>query len=334
MMKKSQPDPAAAPATGGPPVADATLRRLEWKVLRRLDGLLQGDHRTLMRGGGMDLSDLRSYQFSDDVRQIDWNVTARLQEPHVRIYTEDREMTAWFLIDLSASMDFGSSRQRKRDTAEQFATVLSRLLTRSGNRVGAMIHGTDSDTTVPPGQGRPHVLRLLHTLQTRRSANQRAGGATQLEDLLRRAAGVVRKRSTIFILSDFFSPEGWDRPLAQLAQRHDVLAVRLLDPLEIELPDLGLLPIRDAETGEQMLVDTHDPAFRRRFASIAAQREADLRAAFQKAGVDTMELSTEDDLVDALMRLSDMRNRRGRTHAPSGLPGHLHHPPGRHLGAA
>lgn len=178
------------------------------------------------------------------------------------------------------------------------------------------------------------MLRLLHTLQTRRSANQRAGGATQLEDLLRRAAGVVRKRSTIFILSDFFSPEGWDRPLAQLAQRHDVLAVRLLDPLEIELPDLGLLPIRDAETGEQMLVDTHDPAFRRRFASIAAQREADLRAAFQKAGVDTMELSTEDDLVDALMRLSDMRNRRGRTHAPSGLPGHLHHPPGRHLGAA
>lgn len=317
---RSSATQATAPAITMParPNAEATLRRLEWTVLRRLDGLLQGDYRTLMRGAGMDLADLREYQHHDDVRHIDWNVTARLQQPHVRVFTEDREMCAWFLLDLSPSMDFGSGEQRKRQVSTEFVAVLSRMLTRHGNRVGAMLYGSGVDTVIPANNGRRHVLQMLHKLETRPESTH--CGPTRLHELLESAARQVRRRSTIFVLSDFISEEGWERPLGMLAQRHEVLAVRLVDPLELQLPDLGLIPIRDAETGEQLLVDTHDAGFRKRFARIAAQREADLRQGFSRAGVDTLELSTDDDLVSALMRFTDLRKRRSRAqggHAPT-----------------
>lgn len=307
--------------------AEQLLRRLEWTVLRRLDGLLQGDYRTLLRGTGMDLADLREYQHHDDVRHIDWNVTARLSQPHVRVFTEDREMSAWFLLDLSPSMDFGSSDQKKRDVSTQFVAVLARALTRHGNRVGAMLYGSGADTVIPARGGRHHVLHLLHTLQTRPDSSRQ--GATRLHELLQSAASVVRRRSTIFVVSDFISEPGWEKPLGQLAQRHEVVAVRLLDPLELALPDLGLIPIRDAETGEQLMVDTHDAGFRQRFARIAAQREADLRQSLGRAGVDALELSTDEDLVDTLMRFADLRKRRSRASgaAQGGgvLPTHLKH---------
>jgi uncharacterized protein (DUF58 family) len=290
--------------------AEQLLRHLEWTVLRRLDGLLQGDYRTLMRGTGMDLADLREYQHHDDVRHIDWNVTARLQQPHVRVFTEDREMCAWFLLDLSPSMDFGSGEQRKRQISSEFVAVLSRLLTRHGNRVGAMLYGSGVDAVIPARSSRNHVLHLLHTLQTRPESAQ--AGPTRLHKLLESAGNLVRRRSTIFVVSDFISETGWEKPLGLLARRHEVLAVRLLDPMELELPDLGLIPIRDSETGEQLLVDTHDAGFRKRFARIAAQREADLRQTLVRAGVDALELSTDGNLLDALLRFTELRKRRSR----------------------
>jgi len=313
----------AAPVRPAAPAASAeqVLRRLEWSVIRRLDGLLQGDYRTLMRGAGLDLADLREYQHHDDVRHIDWNVTARLQQPHVRVFTEDREMAAWFLLDLSPSMDFGSGPQRKRQLSAEFVAVLARLLTRHGNRVGALLYGTGVDTVIPARGGRGHVLQLLHTLQNRPAATDGAG--TRLHELLASAAGVVRRRSTVFVVSDFISAPGWEKPLAQLAQRHEVLAVRLVDPLEQDLPDLGLIPIRDAETGEQLLVDTSNKGFRERFARIAAQRETDLRAALAHAGVDTLELTTGGDLVDTVVRFAELRRQRTRLSAGGGLPRHL-----------
>ena len=318
-------------STGG---AERLLRRLEWTVLRRLDGLLQGDYRTLLRGTGMDLADLREYQHYDDVRHIDWNVTARLQQPHVRVFTEDREMSAWFVLDLSPSVDFGSGDQRKRDVSTEFVAVLARMLTRHGNRVGAMLYGAGVDAVIPARGGRHHVLHLLHTLQTRPPAGgdgprDKATGLTRLRDLLEAAANLVRRRSTLCVVSDFISEPGWEKPLGLLAQRHEVVAVRLLDPLELELPDLGLIPIRDVETGEHLLVDTHDAGFRKRFARIAAQREAELRQALGRASVDTLELSTEDDLVDTIMRFVDMRKRRSRSSGAHvggrKLPAHLMH---------
>ena len=290
------------------------LRQLEWVVLRRLDGLLLGDYRTLLRGAGMDLADLRGYQYHDDVRHIDWNVTARLQAPHVRVFTEDREMSAWFLLDLSASMDVGSGERCKRQVAADFVAVLARLLTRHGNRVGALLYGTGMEAVIPARASRLHALQLLHRLQSRPPANgANSGGPTRLHELLETAGQLLRQRCTVFVLSDFISAPGWEKPLGQLAQRHDVVAVRLLDPLERELPDLGLIPLRDAETGEQLLVDTHDAGFRRRFASLAARRETELRQALGRAGVDALELSTGDDLAQAIARFTELRQRRSRT---------------------
>lgn len=305
-----------------PGQADRLLRELEWKVIRRLDGLLQGDYRTLMRGSGLDLADLREYQPHDDVRHIDWNVTARLNQPHVRVFTEDREMTAWFLLDLSPSISFGPEGRAKRDILTGFVAVLSRLLTRHGNRVGAMLYGGAShqaertvDAVLPPRSSRAHVLHLVHRLLAPPppAAHRKGGGAaTELHRLLQTALASLRRRATVFVVSDFISAPGWEKPLAQLAQRHDVVAVRLLDPLELELPDLGLITLRDAESGEQLQVDTHDAAFRRRFAQLAAEREATLRDGLAHAGADTLELCTDDDLVDTLLRFMDLRQRRVR----------------------
>ena len=292
---------------------ERALRRLEWTVIRRLDGLLQGDYRTLMRGTGLDLADLREYQHHDDVRHIDWNVTARLQTPHVRVFTEDREMAAWFVLDLSRSVDFGSGVKAKREISAGFVGVIARLLTRHGNRVGAMVYGNDVEAVIPPRTGRRHVLHLLHAME-RRSAERVPDqkGMTRLADLLKSAAVLIPRRSTVFVVSDFVTEPGWERALSHLVQRHDVVAVRLFDPLELELPDLGLVPLRDAETGEQLWVDTHDAGFRKRFARIAAEREAALREALAKIGVDALELSTADDLVEAIVRVADMRKRRVR----------------------
>jgi uncharacterized protein (DUF58 family) len=319
--------PVAPPAERGGPAlrpcesADQLLHRLEWTVLRRLDGLLQGDYRTLLRGAGMDLADLREYQYGDDVRHIDWNVTARQQTPHVRVFTEDREMSAWFLLDLSASMDFGSGDSAKRQTLADFVAVLARLLTRHGNRVGALLYGAGVEAMIPARASRLHVLHLLHSLQTHPTGGT-TSGPTRLHELLEAATRLLRQRATVFVVSDFISEPGWDKPLGQLAQRHDVVAVRLLDPLELELPDLGLMTIRDAETGEQLLVDTHDAGFRKRFARLAAQHEAVLRQTLGRAGVDTLELSTDDDLADALVRFTDLRKRRSRMSGQAG-GGHL-----------
>ena len=315
-MKSLLPE-TEVPAAG----AEQVLRRLEWTVLRRLDGLLQGDYRTLLRGAGLDLADLREYQHHDDVRHMDWNVTARTGTPHVRVFTEDREMAAWFLLDLSPSVDFGSGEQRKRQVSAEFVAVLARMLTRHGNRVGAMLYGSGVDSVIPTRGGRRHVLHLLNSMQTRPASVE--AGPTRLADLLESGASLIRRRSTIFVVSDFITEPGWEKPLGHLAQRHEVVAVRLLDPMELQLPDLGLLTLRDAETGEQMLVDTHDSGFRKRFARIAAQREADLRQALVRAGVDALELSTDADLVDAIVRFTEMRKRRSRLSGGAGLPTHL-----------
>lgn len=293
---------------------ERALRRLEWTVIRRLDGLLQGDYRTLMRGAGLDLADLREYQHHDDVRHIDWNVTARLQVPHVRVFTEDREMAAWFVLDLSRSVDFGSGNRAKREISAGFVGVVARLLTRHGNRVGALIYGSELEAVIPPRTGRAHVLHLLHAMERRADIKgAKPGGTTRLAELLDAAGNMIQRRSTVFVVSDFLSAPGWERPLGRLTLRHEVLAVRLSDPLEQEIPDLGLVPLTDAETGEQLWVDTHDGGFRKRFARLAQEREDALREALARAGVDTLELSTQDDLVEAIVRFVDLRKRRVRS---------------------
>jgi uncharacterized protein (DUF58 family) len=304
------------------PASELLLRRLEWTVIRKLDGLLQGDYRTMFRGAGVDLADLREYQHHDDVRHIDWNVTARLQTPYVRQFIEDRDLTAWFLLDLSGSVDFGSADVTKLAVSAGFVATLARIITRRGNRVGALLYGRQVDTVLPPGASRVHVLNLLQRMRARRRPPH-PGAGTALGDLLQAAQGVIKRRSLVFVVSDFISRPGWAEAMARLARRHEVVAVRLFDPLEMALPDVGLVTVEDAESGEQLLVDASDPAFRERYAAIAAQQESELRDALARSGADTLELATDDDLLDTLLRFADLRRRRAGQMAGGRWPSHL-----------
>jgi uncharacterized protein (DUF58 family) len=287
---------------------EAILQRLDWTVIRRLDGLLQGDYRTLFRGFGLDLAELREYQVGDDVRYIDWNVTARMQAPYIRQYNEDREVSAWFLLDLSPSVDFGTVNTLKRNQLVDFVGVLARLLTRHGNRVGAILYGGAVQGVVPDRNGKAQVLHLIDTLLEQPRLNRTP--PTDLAILLNASLRILRRRSLVFLISDFISRPGWDRPLGMLTQRHEVVAIRLFDPREIELPDIGPVFMEDAETGEQIYLDTHDRGFRKRFIEAAKRREWELRSAFSRAGVDSLSLSTEDDLIKEIVRFATLRKQR------------------------
>lgn len=290
------------------PTPERILHRLDWHVVRRLDGLLQGDYRSLFYGHGLDFADLREYQPQDDIRYIDWNVTARMDMPHVRQYVEDREITAWFLLDLSPSMDFGAFETPKRKVLIDFVATFARLLTRQGNRVGAILYRGKVEQTIPARSGRLQVLRLVNDLLKEPPAARTA--FTNLAPLLEAGVQTIKQRALVFVLSDFISAPGWERALHLLNQRHDVLAVRVWDPRETELPDIGLMVMEDAETGEQLYVDTHDPVFRKRFAEASQQREAALAATLKRAGVDTFALSTNEDLVRAIVRFAALRKQR------------------------
>jgi uncharacterized protein (DUF58 family) len=296
-----------------PSAPERILQRLDWQVIRRLDGLLQGDYRSLFRGGGLDFAALREYQFGDDVRAIDWNVTARMTTPYVREYHEDREITAWFLLDLSPSVDFGTvgGDREKRTVLVDFVATLARLLTRRGNRVGAIFYGTQVERTIPAGSGRIQVLRLVEDLL--RQPRLTGAPVTDLAPLLEAAHRRIRRRSLVVLISDFIGVPGWERPLELLNRRHELLAVRLVDPREVDLPNVGPVMMQDAETGDQLYVDTGNAGFRRRFRAAADARKATVNASFRRAGVEAVTLSTEDDLVRAIVRMAtERRMRRSR----------------------
>ena len=286
------------------------LHRLDWQVLRRLDGILQGDYRSLFMGGGLDFAELREYQPPDDIRHIDWNVTARMDLPYVRQYLEDREVTAWFLVDLSPSMAFGAMERQKESVIVDLIGVLARLLTRNGNRVGAILFDNNAEFTIPPRGGRPQVLRLINDIQ--RQQPSPGGAMTDLTKLLQSAYNSIKRRSLIFVVSDFICLPGWDRAMERLNAKHELLAVRVWDPRETDLPDVGVVLIEDSETGAQLTVDTSDRGFRRRFHEAALQREAELARTLKRAGVDELSLSTEEDIVLAILRFASLRSRARR----------------------
>ncbi len=339
MTVSSAASPPSAPSeiTSSASAPEQILQRLEWRVIRRLDGLLQGNYRTLFRGTGLDFADLREYQPGDDIRHIDWNVTARMDSPHMRQYVEDRELTAWFLLDLSASMRFGPLEQEKESLLVDFVATLARLLTRDGNRVGAILYRSQVERTIPPRGGRNQVLRLIRELS--RAADAPAAAVadappgpfwrrlfgrgnhvgrpakserttTDLAALLHAGLNTFRRRSLVFVLSDFISEPGWERPLSLLARRHELIAVRLWDARESELPDAGLIVVEDAETGEHLYVDTGDENFRQRFQAAAQAREAALAEETRRAGVELFAISTGDDVTSAIVHMAELRKRR------------------------
>ncbi len=290
------------------------LRRLDWQVIRRLDGRLQGDYRSVFRGTGVDVVDLREYQPGDDLRHIDWNVTARTDTPHVREYLEDRELTAWLLLDRSPSMGFGPIERRKHVVLAELAATVAQLLSRGGNRVGAILFDTAVEEVVAPASGRNQVLRILSRLMQAPTDLDAAAErkTTALAVPLRAALGIARRRSLIVIVSDFITEPGWEQALGLLAHRHDVVAIQVIDRREFELPAVGMIYVEDAETGEQIFIDSNDPGFQRRLRAAANERQAALGAAAKTAGVDLFTVATDEDLVRALARIADLRRRRRR----------------------
>lgn len=315
----------AIPATAPRVDVARLLHQLEWTVLRRLDGQLQGDYRQLLRGNGLEFADLREYQPHDDVRHIDWQATARTQTLCVRTYQEERDMTAWLVVDQSGSVRFGSGERDKHALALDVCTILARLLTRRGNPVGLMLHGggrAGIDHMVPPGSSRRHVLRLLNDMAHAPAARSTQG--TDLGTVLRDVAGRVRRRSTLFVVSDFISEPGWEQALSHLSRRHDLVAIRLRDPIEQTLPAMGMVPVQDAETHEVVWLDSQDAGLRRRFAELTRLHEDSLRSVWTQAGVDCLEIDTQEPLDAAFLefiRLRDQR-QRGRVGVTPSAPGH------------
>jgi uncharacterized protein (DUF58 family) len=290
---------------------DRLLRRLEWQVIRRLDGHLQGAYRTVFRGTGIDFDSLREYTAEDDVRHIDWNVTARLDEPYVRQYTEDRDLTAWLVLDQSASMRFGGAEQDKDSVLTELAVCLARLFTFGGNRVGAVLYDNRIQRVIPARTGRNHVLYLTHEI-TKRPPARPDGSTTDLDAMLRLAATTARRRSLVFVVSDFIGELDWEPALTRLGQRHEVVAIRVVDPMELDLPDLGLVLLEDAETGEQLFADTSDPLFQRRLRAEVEAREFAVNASMRRAGVTPQRISTDQDVGDALVEMVRGSKRRRR----------------------
>jgi len=277
------------------------LLRLEWRVIRRLDGRVQGAYRTPYRGSGLDFAGLRGYLEEDDARHIDWNATARLDEPQVRQYTEDRELTVWLVLDRSASMTVGRPGRGKHDVLDELALILARLFGRGGNRVGAVLHDGVAARVVPPGVGRAHALRIGYELA--RSAAAPPAVTTDFAVMLDAVASLARRRSLIVIVSDFIGTGEWDKPLLRLVHRHDVVALRVVDVADDDLPEAGLLVVEDAETGEQLLVDSGDPLFRSRFEAGVAGRDAALAGRMRRAGVPLHRIDTDRDPVESLVEV-------------------------------
>jgi uncharacterized protein (DUF58 family) len=290
--------------------AEALLKRLDWHVVRRLDGMLQGDYRSLFAGHGYDLAEVREYQPEDDVRYMDWNVTARMGEPYVRQYIEDREITAWLLLDLSPSVNFGTANSRKSDLVVDFAGVISRLLTRHGNKVGAILFSSGVDEVLPARGGQMQTLRIIHQLV--RSDRVEHRGVTDLREILDRAGQTLQRRSLVFVVSDFIAEEGWEAPLSRLAQRHEVLAVWLTDPREEEIPPIGPLMLEDSETGQQVYVDTRDEGFQRRFGALVEERRNHIARTFARHGVDALHLSTDGNMVQEIAHFAHLRRETRR----------------------
>ena len=290
------------------------LHRLEWRVIRRLDGRVQGGYRTPRRGSGLDFAGIRPYEEGDDARHIDWNVTARLDEPQVREFNEDRELTTWLVLDRSASMVVGGPGRGKQDVLAELALILARVLGRNGNRVGAVLYdgalpNAGSTRIVPPRTGRGHVLRIGRELD--RAAESRAAATTDLAAMLETVASLAR-RGLVVVISDFIGTGEWQRPLVRLAHRNDVVALRVVDRADDALPEVGLIVVEDAETGEQLLVDSADPWFRTRFRDGVDEREAGLQSGMRRAGVPLHRVDTGSDLVQTLLAVVAETRRRRR----------------------
>ena len=288
------------PARPGPgPMAEGLLRALDVSIGRRVEGLLAGDFRSNLLGTGSELAMMRPYVAGDDVRRIDWNVTARTGEPHVRVDLAERVLVSWLVLDTSVSMQFGTADRRKADVAEGVAVAIGHLATRRGNRLGVVAFGGVASLAIPPRQGRVGLVGLLTALRSEPPAD--GPGASTLATALARTGALARQRSLVVVVSDFRGPSDWRKPLLELAGHHDVIAVEIRDPREQELTNVGLLYLVDPETGRQLRVDTRSRRLRERFAIAASAERAALARSLSSVGVRHVVLTTSGDWLRPLV---------------------------------
>ncbi|MFV0260709.1 MAG: DUF58 domain-containing protein [Acidimicrobiales bacterium] len=292
----------------------AILRRLELQVSRRLDGLLHGDHRGLVPGHGTELGETRMYAPGDDVRRIDWNVTARLTDPHIRQTIAERELQTWLVVDHSPRLDFGTVNAEKRELVLSAAAAVGFLTQQDGNRIGAVLAGDNPPRIIPPRGSRKHLMRILHAVAT--AARPDGSGVTDLVPAITRAEAVDRRRGLLVVISDFMVAPGWLPPLRAAARRHDVLAIQLTDPRDFELPNVGLVVLRDPATGAEREVATNRRSVRDAFAAAATARQDDLVRSLRAARIDHLVLSTDRPWLDDLVRF--VAGRRHRLDALAG----------------
>jgi uncharacterized protein (DUF58 family) len=298
-VRRGFPTVERSPDKPGPgPVPPAVLRSLDLAVLRRVESLVPGEHLTPQVGAGTELAMIRPYFPGDDVRHIDWNVTARMREPHVRVHVGERALTTWLVLDTSASMTFGTADRRKFDVAEGVALAVGHVASRRGNRLGVVSFGGGAPKIMRPRQGRLGLLQLLAEL--RAEPEGEGAGATSLGAAVGGVAAVARARGLIVVVSDFRGPRDWEAPLRQLRARHGILAVEIRDQRELELTPMGDLWLVDPETGRQLHVNTSRRSLRRRFADAAAAERADVAATLRRANADHVILSTSGDWLRAL----------------------------------
>ncbi len=301
--------PERTPARPGPgPLPAALLRKVNLVVRTRINGLLAGDHASWEFGDGSELAQVRPYVPGDDVRQIDWNVTARTGEPHVRVNVAERAVETWVLLDTSASMTFGTADRRKWDVAEGVSLAIGHFAVRRGNRLAVATFGDRTPATSPPKQGNRGLLAVLSVVA--REPDLEPCGPTSLGTALGRLGRLVRRRSVIVIVSDFRGPRDWRPQLLRLASRHHVFVVEIQDVREQELPDIGDLWLVDPETGRQLRVDTRSRKLRHRFNEAAVAERAELTRELRSLGVSHLTLSTSGDWLRRLVAFLQTEGRR------------------------
>jgi len=289
------------------------VRQVEIKTNRLVDDTLAGHYHSVFKGRGMDFDEVREYVPGDDVRAIDWNVTARTGRTYVKKFTEERELTIMLIIDVSASGEFGSASQSKREMMAEIGSVLAFSAMRNNDKVGLVLFTDDAELYIPPGKSRSHILRIIREILF----FQPEGTGTNLASAMDFTNQVIKRRAVVFLISDFCLPGDFDTSLKDLrpklritGRRHDLVAVSVSDQRERELPDIGLITIEDSETGEQVELDTSRPEVRSRFKDLAENRRNNLRRAIRSVGVDMLELSTERSYLADLRQFFSTRERR------------------------
>ncbi|HTZ45469.1 MAG TPA: DUF58 domain-containing protein [Jatrophihabitans sp.] len=307
--------PARLGGTAAPAEVEAVLRRLEYTVRNKLDGLLLGSYLGLVPGPGSDPGESRQYYPGDDVRRMDWPVTARTTTPHVRQTVADRELETWLVVDLSPSLDFGTVRTEKRDLVLAAATAVSHLTAKAGNRIGAVITNGERTVRVPAVGGTNHARYLMRRIAaTERAGSGRGNDLARTLELLRRPP---RRRGMVVVISDFIGDASWERPLRGLGDRHELLGIEILDPRELDLPAAGLVTFVDPESGEQLEVQTSDRGLRERYAGVARQQRVEIASMLRRAGADHLRLRTDSDWLADLVRFVVTRRRGVAVRPPS-----------------